>query len=114
MSTKVITTNEVDITSKRKSSTDSSSKNTAVDETSTQKCKKRKVYTKIDMYDNIPTEKNSEGTFTYDSKKYEGEKESLHENETAYASKCVEFLDTLDFDDEELCEETLNYIDASI
>ena len=74
------------------------------------------------MNDNIPKvtsvhyegEKKSEGTFTSYSKNYESEKESLHEKETAYARKCVEFLDTLDFNEEGLCEETLNYIDASI
>ena len=48
------------------------------------------------------------------SKKSDIEKESLTENEHVYARKCVEFLDILDFDDDELCEETLDYIDASI
>ena len=84
--------------------------------------KKRKVNTYLDMNDNItqqptvqsePTKK-SEERFTSTLQNYEREKESSAKDHNAYTRSCVEFLDTLDFDDDELPEETLEYIDAFI
>ena len=41
-------------------------------------------------------------------------KESISESEMFYARECVEFLDNLNFDDDELCDDDMDYIDASI
>ena len=42
------------------------------------------------------------------------EEESTSEKEIAYAKECVEFLDSFDFRNDDLCEETLDYKDATI
>ena len=82
--------------------------------------KKRNIFTatnnKISENTSVLIEgtEKPELTFMSSSKTSDIEKESLLENEDVYARKCVEFLDILDFDDDELCEETLDYIDASI
>ena len=84
--------------------------------------KKRKFNTYLVMNDNNfqqstvhceDTEKSKE-RFKSSSDDSESEKESLLETKDFYARKCVEFLDTLDFDDVDVREETLDYIDASM
>ena len=57
---------------------------------------------------------NSKSVFNTNLKNSASPKESVSEKESAYARKCVEFLDILDFDDDKLSEETLKYIDSSL
>ena len=59
-------------------------------------------------------EENSKSVFIADSEICDTEKESSLETEIVYAKEGVQFLDVLGFDDDELCEYTLDYIDSSI
>ena len=58
--------------------------------------------------------KNSKSVFIADSEICDTEKESSLETEIVYAKEGVQFLDVLGFDDDELCQYTLEYIDLSI
>ena len=90
------------------------------DKVPSKECKRRKINTFTDTKE-IMSHKNSVQTegkeksksrFMSDFKKSDSEKESLLEKESVYASQCVEFLDTIDFDDDKLCDATLHYIDS--
>ena len=58
--------------------------------------------------------KDCQSIFMSEIKNRDTEEESISEKEIAYAKECVEFLDSLDFRDNDVCEETLDYIDGTI
>ena len=55
-----------------------------------------------------------ETTFMSQSEINQDQEERMLENEIVYALECVEYLDTLKFDDDTLCDDDVAYINESI
>ena len=56
-------------------------------------------------------EESMESTFMCQSEINQNQEERMSENEIMYALECVEFLDTLNFDDDTFCDDDVDYVD---
>ena len=56
----------------------------------------------------------SKSAFIAQSEICDEDKESFLENEFAYTRECVQFLDTLDFNDDDLSEDAFDYFDSTL